>query len=69
MNVSPEVLSLSPLSVSLSLLHGKPLEFHLSRIGAFPLFSYLYRCFGLLISPGREVPDREMHLLDVVSLP
>ncbi len=26
------------------------------------------RCFGLLISPGREVPDREMHLLDVVSL-
>ncbi|XP_033643488.1 rab GTPase-activating protein 1-like isoform X1 [Asterias rubens] len=26
------------------------------------------RCFGLLISPGREVPDREMHLLDVVNL-
>ena len=26
-----------------------------------------HRCFGLLICPGREVPDREMHLLDVVS--
>lgn len=25
------------------------------------------KCFGLLICPGKEVPDREMHLLDVVG--
>ncbi|XP_033105169.1 rab GTPase-activating protein 1-like isoform X2 [Anneissia japonica] len=26
------------------------------------------RCFGLLISPGRDVPDRHMHLLDMVTM-
>ncbi|XP_071500204.1 rab GTPase-activating protein 1-like [Diadema antillarum] len=26
------------------------------------------RCFGVLICPGREVPDREMYLLDAVNM-
>lgn len=39
--------------------------FHMSLLIALYLF---FRCFGLLLSPGKNVKNSDMHLLDLVGV-